>query len=302
MAPDDWIAILYLLQRPDVQVLAITVVGTGEAHCQPGVRNALRLVALSGNRDIPVACGRATPLQGEQEFPPAWREQSDNLAGLQLPEGRNPAPEATATGLLRSIPQDAPRKVTLVTLGPLTNLAEAIQENPDFLARVDHIYIMGGALEVLGNVGMSGVGIDNQVAEWNIFVDPLALKIVLASGAPVTLVPLDATNQVPARLEFFRRLEANRRTPEARFVYDVLASQLDFVASGGYSFWDPLTAAIFVDQGLGYIKEGQVKVFVQPGPSSGLTRLMPGGYPVRYVKSVTAARFEEELLRTLNQP
>jgi pyrimidine-specific ribonucleoside hydrolase len=248
MAPDDWIAILYLLQRPDVQVMAITVVGTGEAHCQPGVQNALRLVALSGKSNIPVACGRETPLQGEQVFPSAWRVQSDNLAGLQLPEGQNPAPDATAAGLLRSIPLDAPGKVTLVTLGPLTNLAEAIQENSDFLARVDQIYIMGGALEVLGNVGISGVGIENQVAEWNI----LSIRWppdCAGIRRPSHLVPLDATNQVPARLEFFRRLEANRRTPEARFVYDVLASQLDFIASWLF-FLGPLTAAIFVGKAL----------------------------------------------------
>lgn len=79
MAGDDWMAILYLLQRPDIIVQAITVTGTGEAHCQAGVKNALGLVALAGNNPIPVACGRETPLQGDHVFPDSWRSSVDSL-------------------------------------------------------------------------------------------------------------------------------------------------------------------------------------------------------------------------------
>jgi inosine-uridine nucleoside N-ribohydrolase len=301
MAPDDLIAILYLLQRPEVRVLAITVTGTGEAHCEPGVSNALGLVALAGENAIPVACGRETPLQGNAAFPDPLRERSDSLLGLSLPEGENPAAGRSAPELLHSTILDSPEPVTLVTLGPLTNLAEALQEDPTFLDNLAQIYIMGGALETLGNVGF--FGIENQVAEWNIYVDPLALQIVLDAGAPVTLVPLDATDDVPVRPEFFLELGANRRTPEAAFVYELLSTQLASIANGEYQFWDPLTAALAVDESLGYIRAGRVKVYTNPGPSSGLTRLNPGGAPARFARAVPdPQRFELELLRTLNQP
>src|SRR5678815_3660267 len=69
MAADDWMAIMYLLSRTDVEVKAITVTGTGEAHCNPGVQNAMNLVALAGSPEVPVACGRETPLQGDHTFP-----------------------------------------------------------------------------------------------------------------------------------------------------------------------------------------------------------------------------------------
>ncbi|MGH2523924.1 MAG: nucleoside hydrolase, partial [Anaerolineales bacterium] len=130
MAGDDWMAILYLLQRPDVEVKAITVAGTGEAHCEPGVRHALELVALSGHRAIPVACGRETPLQGEHRFPISWCRAVDDLYGLTLPAGSNPAPDQSAIGLLTSLIQASPQKTTVLTLGPLTNLAEALQATP----------------------------------------------------------------------------------------------------------------------------------------------------------------------------
>ena len=81
MAADDWMAILYLLQRPDVDVRAITVTGAGEAHCQPGVQNALGLTALAGRPQIPVACGRETPLKGDHAFPMDWRKNVDALLG-----------------------------------------------------------------------------------------------------------------------------------------------------------------------------------------------------------------------------
>ncbi len=102
MAGDDWMAILYLLQRQDVSVKAITVTGAGEAHCAPGVRNALGLIALAGETGIPVACGRETPLEGNHAFPAAWREGVDSLFGLSLPEGVNPAITLSAAELLRS--------------------------------------------------------------------------------------------------------------------------------------------------------------------------------------------------------
>ena len=302
MAPDDWMAILYLLQRPEIRVAAITVAGTGETHCEPGVRNALGLVALAGEAGIPVACGRETPIEGSQAFPDAWRERADNLNGLRVPEGENPYTGDSAVDLLIETVEDAPDGATILTLGPLTNLAEAVQRDPAFSEHIEQIYIMGGALEVLGNVGFSGAGIDNQVAEWNIFVDPQAARMVLESGAPVTLVPLDATNKAPITLDYYFKLAANQRTPEAVFVYDLLSSQLDFIVAGGYYFWDPLAAAILADESLGYIKEGEVKVYTDAGPSSGLTRLMEGGAPTRYARSVDREGFEEDFLQALNQP
>ncbi len=302
MAPDDWMAILYLLQRPEIRIVAITVAGTGETHCQPGVRNALGLVALAGDSGIPVACGSETPLEGKHVFPEGWRERADSMQGLKLPEGSNPAPGQDATELLSDTLLNSPEKVTLLALGPLTNLAAAFEHLPAIIENIEQVYIMGGALEVLGNVGFSGAGIENQVAEWNIYIDPLAAQRVFASGAPITLVPLDGTNDAPVNLDFYFSLQANHNTSEAEFVYRILADQLDFIASGGYYFWDPLAAALLVDESLGTIREGAVKVYTAEGTSSGLTRLQAGGDTVRYARSVEAEAFEADFLRTLNQP
>jgi pyrimidine-specific ribonucleoside hydrolase len=300
MAADDWIAIVYLLQRPDVTVRGITVTGAGEAHCAPGVRHALRLAALAGQEGIPAACGRDTPLGGNHAFPDRWRESADALLGLTLPAGQDPASGLTAVELLASVIQSSSDKVSLLTLGPLTNVAEALQEYPSLAEDIEMIYIMGGAVNVPGNVGASGVGIDNNVAEWNIYIDPVAANLVLRSGMPVTLVPLDATNHAPVTARFYRRLAKNHTTPEATFVFDVLTQQKEFIDSGGYYFWDPLAAAILTDESLAAIQTLGLCVVEREGSESGRTKAGEGCPQVRVAFSADAGGFEQTLLEILN--
>jgi pyrimidine-specific ribonucleoside hydrolase len=300
MAADDWMAILYLLQRPDVTVRAITVTGAGEAHCAPGTQHALGLAALSGYGQILVACGRETPLQGNHAFPKSWREDIDSLLGLTLPEGQDTASNLTAVELLASVIQASPDKVTLLTLGPLTNIAETLQNNPSLVDHIERIYIMGGAVNVPGNVSTSGVGINNHAAEWNIYVDPYAANVVLQSGVPITLVPLDATNHVPVTAKFYNRLKSDHTSPEATFVFDMLTKQKAFIDSDGYYFWDPLAAVILTDDSLATFQNQNLCVVETEGPESGRTKLGNGCPEVYVAVSADGRRFEQIFLDTLN--
>ena len=302
MAADDWMAILYLLNRPDVSVKAITVTGTGEAHCEPGVKHALSLAALAGQPDIPVSCGRETPLQGNHAFPSDWRTEVDALSGLTLPDSSaSPSPQP-AVELLTATIQSSPDKVTILTLGPLTNPAEALQASPQIKDKIEMIYSMGGAVDVSGNVGNSGVGINNPFAEWNIFVDPHAASLVFKSGAPITLVPLDTTNHVPVTKDFFERLKDNRTTPEAAFVFDLLTHYYDFIQSGGYYFWDPLAAAILTDNSLAIFETRALIVIEEEGNESGRTQVSENGAPIRVAVNADGKLFERLFLDTLNIP
>ena len=186
MAADDWLAILYLLGRSDVDVRAIIVTGTGEAHCPAGTQNALDLAALAGRPDIPVSCGRETPLEGDHAFPTDWRERVDELLGLSLPRNSREASGESAVEMLTRIIQESLQKVHIVALGPLTNVAEALLADPALVENLEMITVMGGAVTVAGNVGPSS-DIENDVAEWNIYADPRAAAEVFASGAPITL-------------------------------------------------------------------------------------------------------------------
>ncbi len=304
MAADDWLAILYLLNRPDVSVEAITVTGTGEAHCEPGIKNAMSLAALAGQPDIPVSCGRTTPLQGDHAFPAEWRTRVDTLAGLTLPSNPASVTPQSAVDLLTAKIKSMPGKVTIIALGPLTNLAEALQSAPEIKENIEMVYIMGGAVDVPGNVGFSNAGIDNSVADWNIYVDPRAAAIVLQSGVPVTLVPLDATNHVPVTPNFVQRLKLNRKTPEARFAFDVLSKTQysNFIRSGTYYLWDTLAAAILTDNSLAVFETRNLSVIEEEGNQSGRTQASENGTPVRVAVDVEAERFKQLFLDTLNTP
>jgi pyrimidine-specific ribonucleoside hydrolase len=300
MGSDDWMAILYLLSRADVRVQAITATGTGLAHAGPGATNALDLVALAGQPNIPVAAGRQTPLVDEHAFPPDWRRDSDALSGLHLPSNPHTISSQAAVELLTSTIEAAPAKVTILALGPLTDIAEMLQAKPEIKEKIEAIYIMGGAVEVEGNVGISGVGIDNQTAEWNIYCDPHAAGIVFESGVPITIIPLDATNHVPVTRRFYNRMKNDHVTPEANFVFDLLTKnkgQLD----SGYYFWDPLAAAILTENQLATFETRRL-IVVEEGGESGRTQVSENGASIRVAVNADSQHFEQLFLDALNAP
>jgi pyrimidine-specific ribonucleoside hydrolase len=298
MALDDWMAILYLLQRTDVEVLAVSVTGAGEVHCEPGIQHALDLLALAGSPEITVACGSESPTEGDHAFPDWLRDNVDALAGLTLDPNPTAPFDGTAVELLINTIQESPEKVTLITLGPLTNVAEALEADPTIIENLEMIYIMGGAVDVPGNVGFMVDG--NAVAEANIYVDPHAAGVVFASGAPITLVPLDATNHVPITMDFYERLGEDHSTPEADFVYQALTTQVDFINSGGYFFWDPLAAAIATDETLATIEERNLTVIEEEGAESGQTLEAETGSPIRVAVEANGEQFEAGFLDILN--
>jgi pyrimidine-specific ribonucleoside hydrolase len=298
MGSDDWMAILYLLNRADVQVRAITVTGTGLAHAEPGATNALGLVALAGQPEIPVAVGRETPLAGDHAFPSDWRADADMLSGLGLPSNPHAISSQSAVELLTSTILSAPVKITLLALGPLTDIAEMLQVNSSLKENIEAIYIMGGAVDVTGNVGISRVEIDNQTAEWNIYCDPYAARIVLESGIPITLIPLDATNHVPATSRFYNRMKNDHVTPETTFVFDVLTKKRGQL-NGGFYFWDPLGAAILTEKSLAAFQTRQL-IIIEEGSESGRTQGSENGASIRVAVNADDERFEQLFLDTLN--
>jgi inosine-uridine nucleoside N-ribohydrolase len=298
MGQDDAMAIMYLLQHPDVRVEAITVSGTGLAHCDAGVGNALALLEISGAPPgIPVACGPEEPLPGTMPgsgaFPDEWRAAADELYGLELPETDRAAAEQAAPELLASAIRDAGGPVRVLTLGPLTNLALALREEPDLLEDVQRIVVMGGA------VGVPGNAIENSLAEFNIWIDPVAANEVLDSGAPVDLVPLDATNQVPVTPFFADALRRHHVTPEADTVLDLFEAQPELV-EGGYSFWDPLAAAVLTDRTLSTFEDRRITVLEGKPTIQGWTVNDSDGASIRLAVDADALAFERAFLNTLN--
>jgi inosine-uridine nucleoside N-ribohydrolase len=298
VAPDDLVAIAFLVASPSVEIAAITVTGTGEVRCEPGLRVVFGLLDRLGAPEIPVACGSEAPTVGDRAFPPDFRERAERAGGLDLPDStRQPVDDAMIL-LADAFGENAGTR--LLTLGPLTNVATALGLDPSLASRIDSIWIMGGAVDVPGNVaGSPGVESDNTAAEWNVYVDPAALATVLAAGAPVRLISLDGTNQVPMRPDFASRVIAARRTSPALDVLAELLAKNDHMTSGQYYLWDSLAAIFAIGHEPGSFTDARLEVDTAEGPTSGATRRVDGAPNASYLTEVDAAAAEAILLGTL---
>lgn len=251
---DDALAILLALRSSDVQVEAVTTVA-GNVAVDRATANARRVLAVVAPMPPPqLAGGAPAPLKRALVTAHQVHGQ-DGLGNLERfvePNGRPRYPEPTYAIEMRSGPEvileAADRwgpELTIVALGPLTNLALALRQDPRRVGRAGRIVVMGGAIAVPGNI--------TPAAEFNFYVDPEAAAAVLEAGLPVELVPLDVTRRVVlAQTALTERL---RRCSDriARFILDFTLHGFAFGADregGGIVLHDPLAMAVALDPSL----------------------------------------------------
>ncbi|MEO8363927.1 MAG: nucleoside hydrolase [Ilumatobacteraceae bacterium] len=277
-------ALLYLASNPKVELVAVTLPGTGEADCEPGVRTTRSLLKIVKYGDIPVGCGRNTPLIANRDWPEEWRTEVNKWGAEMLPAVKD-SPILDAEQLMADTLAAATTPLTIVAVGPLTNLGVVLAARPELSKQIARIVIMGGAVTVPGNVEKS------PAAEWNIYIDPEAARRVIAAGIAVTLVPLDATNHVPWTERLLRRL-ATLDQPAAHTVYQMAASRTSLA---GFYFWDELAAMAAIESNLVTVESMTVKI-----NNDGAVVRDPAGYVVDVAVDANANAAIDEFLRTLN--
>ncbi len=198
---DDAVAILTALASPaDFDILGIVAVA-GNVTLAQNARNALKVVELSGRKDIAVYAGCERPMRRTL----VTAEHVHGETGLDGPD--LPAPKLQVEALhgvdflVETLIDHEPGTVTIAALGPLTNIAMAMVKEPRIIPRIQEIVLMGGGYFEMGNI--------TPAAEFNIYVDPDAADVVFRSGVPITMVPLDVTHMMqstPARLDRFRAI------------------------------------------------------------------------------------------------
>lgn len=284
-------ALAFVAAHPDLRLVAVTLPGTGESYCEPGVAHTRGVLVALGLGDVPVACGPEDPITGWNAFPTSWRVAASEM---ELPTAE-PNEERSAPELIVDLVNASEVPVEILAVGPLTNLAVALDRDRTVAVRVAGITIMGGAVDVTGNV------FRNEVGEWNIWVDPTAADQVLWSGASVTLVPLDATNHLPSSPIFFESLEAAPSTPYTDLIEDVWRANPDASENeaGFWFFWDELAAAVLADESLVTFEDRLLVVRDDLRETKGWTEERPDGSPVRVATSADRLAFEQLFLDTL---
>jgi purine nucleosidase len=239
-ASDDAVAILMALRWPDVHVEGISVV-SGNVPVEMGARNARYTAELCG-ASTPVYLGLDRPLLREPSYA-YFFHGPDGMGGMNYPEPDHPLAEGRGVDALIECVRSSPGEITLVTLGPLSNLAAALHLAPDLAEKVSACYVMGGAAATLGNV--------TPAAEFNIWVDPEAARVLFHSGMPILMVGWEhcrgEANLGDEDMAYVRSFD----TPYAHFTLDCNASALqanrEWLGDPGLALPDPVTMAIALD-------------------------------------------------------
>ncbi|WP_299359949.1 nucleoside hydrolase [uncultured Paracoccus sp.] len=233
---DDAVALLLAMASPELEVLGITCVA-GNVPLALTARNARIVCELAGRDDIPVFAGCDAPLQRRLVTAEHVHGRS-GLDGITLPDPVMPLQDRHGVDFLIDTLRSEPAgTVTLVPIGPLTNIATAFRRAPDVVGRVKQVVMMGGAYFEVGNVTPS--------AEFNIFVDPEAAQVVFASGVDLVVLPLDLTHRALTSRAWVERMRVTG--PVGRAV----ASWTDFFerydqqkyGNAGAPLHDPCTIA-----------------------------------------------------------
>ncbi len=197
---DDAVAILLALASPDeLDVLGVVAVAGNVGVAQNAI-NARKVVELAGRSDIPVYAGCSRPLR--RHLVTAEHVHGETgLDGPNLPDPQMPLQTLHGVDyIINTLMSAEPKTITLCTLGPLTNIAMALIKQPAIAERIAEIVMMGGAYFEVGNI--------TPAAEFNIYVDPEAADVVLRSGVPVTILPLDVTHQIQSTPERLAAIKA----------------------------------------------------------------------------------------------
>ena len=294
---DDALAILLALRSREVKLEAITTVG-GNVTVELATQNTLRILELAGDADVRVAKGYERPgLRTATSF-----HGEDGLGNTGLPSPSRTAEETNAVDLMISEIKREKHGISLVTAGPLTNLAKAVQKDSGIKDHVREVVVMGGAIRVPGNV--------TPAAEFNIYTDPEAAQTVFASGLPITLVPLDVTTQVILRPNHLAKIEA-ADTELTSFIGRMVRYYMDasrkFEGLDGCYLHDPLAVGFAMDSSIARTEMIHVEVETHKGAiTRGMTladlRAKPSSRPnVRCCSEVCSEDFLNLFINTLRR-
>ena len=234
------------------------------------------------------------------DFPAGWRSNADDFWGLELPLPAREYDPVVGHELIVDLINHSPQKVTLLVMGAQTDVALAIMNDPDIVGNIANIVIMGGAFTIGGNLNEGPDLTSNTVAEWNMYIDPQAAKYVFNSGAPLSIVPLDAIQYYVQSKDIDEIKTID--DPGVNYVTQMWNQQWGWSNGAGFFIWDTITAtAITNPENFSWVYDG-VDVITEPGDFQGQTiTLNNGARNIRYAVTADYDAILDQIIKTFRE-
>jgi inosine-uridine nucleoside N-ribohydrolase len=292
--PCDVAALVYLTKHPNVDLIGM-VLSFGEIHPEIAIDKwVVFLYEVLGYRSTSIGLGSLSPLDPhDHAFPEMWRGGADNFWNLPLPMRTTAYEAAVGHELIIDLVNNSPQKVTLLVMGAQTDIALAIQQDPGIIDNIAHIVIMGGAFTMPGNLYEGPDPTTNTAAEWNMYVDALAAKIVFNSGVRLSIVPLDAIQYLLQQkdIDAIELID----DPGVRYVYQHWQDNWA-VHGAGFLIWDTITAVAVTNPEHYFWTYDGVDVVTESGDFHGQTiPLNNGATHTRYATDANYDAVMEQL-------
>lgn len=303
---DDALAILFALLSPEIKLEGLTT-GYGNIDVDQATENTLRLIKLANcGYEVPVAKGSAKPLEQEFKGGVPHIHGSNGIGNAIIPEtSQRPIAESAAEFIVRTVNEN-PGEITLVTVGPLTNLAHALKLDPTIGRKMKKVVIMGGNVFVPGNV--------TPLSEANLHCDPEAAAFVFAADAPIMVVGLDVTQKTrlkQSHLDMLNRQATNSNRDIVNFLNDSLDIYFDFYQKYNHfirecPMHDPLAVLVAINPSLVKVQTFNAIIDTESTLNAGMIvtdrRVRPSvGRPIDFCIDVDSDRAINELLAVFNR-
>jgi inosine-uridine nucleoside N-ribohydrolase len=294
--PCDIGGMVFFNMHPQADLIGL-VLSRGEFYPRQAVNTwPVFLFDVLGSKGTAVGIGTETPLDpNPHEFPESWRGPSSNFWNHELPPKSTDFETSVGHELIIDLVNSSPDKVTIVAMGSMTDVALALQQDPGIIGNIAQVVIMGGAFTVPGNLSDGPEPTNNTTAEWNMYIDATAAKVILDSGVPVSIVPLDAV-QYLVNASDVNQIKTIA-DPGVEYVARMWEEQYGW--GGDFLIWDTITATAATNPENFYWTVDGVDVITEPGDFQGRTvPLHNGAQHIRYATGADYAAIMDLLFAT----
>ncbi len=297
---DDLYSLYITAKDPRVDLLGVTVSGTEIFHFDNAAENAASILSLAGKNNIPISQKLSPAFCSARSAPGYFNEMVEAINSYELPQSNLEISSYSGTELIKKISNASVDKVTILALGSLTNVAHAISEHPSVREKIERVILLGGGLEISG-ISVPVKEYWSFASRYTLLFDPCAANIVLTSGIPITIIPLDVTNLVPLTKFVLDKYAHPQKTAGNEFVMKVLTSGLKHdQPTVRTPFWNMIALMSITDPSILQTQKLPVQIITDPGKDYGRLVESSSGTLADVCISIDPEKFYERFFSLLN--